>query len=465
MSEVVNTGENADETAGDHNEEDATEGPSNEGPGASSRAPAAQESAAKESPSAAAAGPVGLAKRVVSDSDPAIELLIPEDDVDEPELSIVVPALNEALTIADFVDWCHQGLAKSGMKGEILIVNSSTDKTGDIAIAKGARVLNTPLRGLGRAYIDSMPFIRGKYILMGDCDCTYDFRELAPFAEKFRGGAEFVMGSRFAGYIEPGSMPPHHQYFGTPLTTWILNVIFSSHFSDIHCGMRGIRKDSFERMNLRSQSWQYASEMVLKSVHMGLKIEEVPIRFLKDVPGRLSHHKRSGWFSPFAAAWINLEAMFVYGANFFLFKPGIVMLALGLGLTLPLTLGPRTIGPITFSIHWMLLGLTLATLGMQSAFMGILSQVFFDYSGEATKRWFSRFPYTKTTFASMALFFAGVGLEGFLAATYVRNAYTLTTQMTATYAGVTGLLLMIAGFATFTFTLMLHSTAVVVWRK
>ena len=177
---------------------------------------------------------------------------------------------------------------------------------------------------------------------MGDCDCTYDFRELAPFVEKFRAGAEFVMGSRFRGYIEPGSMPPLHRYLGTPVTTSILNVIFGSRFSDIHCGMRGITRDALVRMDLRSQSWEYASEMVLKSVHMQLRTEEVPIRFLKDREGRLSHHKRSGWFSPWQAAWINLRAMFVYGADFFLFKPGLVLLALGLLLTLPLSFGPIT---------------------------------------------------------------------------------------------------------------------------
>ena len=111
------------------------------------------------------------------------------------------------------------------MVGEILIVDSSHRRAPpSSALAGGARVLRTPKRGLGRAYIDALPFIRGKYVLMGDCDCTYDFRELAPFVEKFRGGAEFVMGSRFRGYIEPGSMPPLHRYLGTPVTTWILNV-------------------------------------------------------------------------------------------------------------------------------------------------------------------------------------------------------------------------------------------------
>src|SRR5207344_56716 len=187
----------------------------------------------------------------------------------------------------------------------------------------------------------------------------YDFRELAPFVEKFRTGAEFVMGSRFRGYIEPGSMPALHRYLGTPVTTAILNVIFGSRFSDIHCGMRGITRDALARMDLRSQSWEYASEMVLKSVHMALRTEEVPVRFLKDREGRLSHHKRSGWLSPWSAAWINLRAMFVYGSDFFVLRPGLVLLFLGCLLTFPLSLGPVTIGPVTLSLYTMMFGLVL----------------------------------------------------------------------------------------------------------
>src|SRR5690606_35558728 len=118
-----------------------------------------------------------------------------------------------------------------------------------------------------------------------------DFRNLKPFLERFRAGDEFIMGSRFRGAIEPGSMPALHRYLGTPVTTWILNVIYSSHFSDIHCGMRGLTREAFQRMDLKSQSWEYASEMVLKSVHMKLRTSEVPIHFLKDREGRLSHHK------------------------------------------------------------------------------------------------------------------------------------------------------------------------------
>ncbi len=397
--------------------------------------------------------------------DPDLELLVPDGDVADPELSIVIPALNEQLTIADFIDWCKEGLGKAGIVGEILIVDSSSDRTSEIALSKGARVLKAPKRGLGRAYIDSLSFIRGKYVLLGDCDCTYDFRELAPFVAKFRGGAEFIMGSRFHGYIEPGAMPPLHRYLGTPVTTWILNVIFASHFSDIHCGMRGITRDALERMGLRSQSWEYASEMVLKSVHMKLRTDEVPIRFLKDRDGRLSHHKRSGWFSPWEAAWINLRAMFVYGADFFLFRPGLLLAAVGALLMLPLSFGPVTLGPITFSLHWMLLGLTLATLGLQCVYLGILAQTFFDYSGTTTKRWFARFPYTRTVLASAGSFGAGLAFTGALVVHYLRHGLHLEADAVVNYLGVTGLFLMIAGFVTFTFVLLLHSTAVAVWRR
>jgi glycosyltransferase involved in cell wall biosynthesis len=397
-------------------------------------------------------------------ADPDVHLLLPTADVAEPELSIVIPALNEELTIAEFVAWCQAGLRAAGVVGEILIVDSGSDRTTERALAGGARVLRTPKRGLGRAYIDALPFIRGRYVVMGDCDCTYDFRELGPFVEKFRGGAEFVMGSRFRGYIEPGSMPPLHRYLGTPVTTAILNVIFGSRFTDIHCGMRGITRDALARMDLRSQSWEYASEMVLKSVHMGLRTEEVPIRFLKDREGRLSHHKRAGWFSPWQAAWINLRAMFVYGANFFLYKPGLLLLALGLLLTLPLSFGQLTVGPITFSLHWMLFGLSLATLGLQCVYMGILSQVFFDYDGRVTARWFRRFPYNRMIALSALVFGAGVALGGLLTANYLRNGFRLHAGSTMNNLGVTGILFAVLGFMTFTFTLLLHSTAVAVRR-
>jgi glycosyltransferase involved in cell wall biosynthesis len=403
-------------------------------------------------------------ERALPPPDPEVTLHRPANDVSDPDYSIVIPGLNEELTIADFVAWCHEGMKKAGVKGEILIVDSGTDRTAELALAGGARVLKTPRRGLGRAYRDALPYVRGKYVLMGDCDCTYDFRELEPFARKFHEGAEFIMGSRWRGSIEPGAMPPLHRYLGTPVTTFILNVIFSSKFSDIHCGMRGITREALSRMGLRSESWEYASEMVLKSVHMRLRTEEVPVRFLKDREGRVSHHKRLGWFSPWHAAWINLRAMFVYGANFFLFKPGLVLLFVGALLTFPLSFGPITVGPITFSLHWMLLGVSLAVLGLQCVYMGILSQVFFDYTGAVTEKWFRRFAYTRTVVASGVTFLIGLVLAARVAVPYFSNYFSFPDPKSIDNFGFTGLLLMIVAFMTFTFTLILHSTAAAVRR-
>jgi len=408
----------------------------------------------------------GASSPEIHDEASDVQLLIPANDVADPELSIVIPALNEALTIALFVDWCHEGLRLAGVRGEILIIDSSTDNTPEIAISKGARVLRTPKRGLGRAYIDALPFIRGKYVLMGDADCTYDFRNIGPFMESLRSGNEYVMGSRFRGFIEPGSMPPLHQYFGTPLTTWILNFLYASHFSDIHCGMRGITRTALQKMNLQSQSWEYASEMVLKSVRMNLRIAEVPVRFLKDQEGRFSHHKRSGWFSPWAAAWINLRAMFIYGADFFLFRPGLILLFIGLLLSLPLAFGPQSLGPITFSLNWMFLGLTLSVLGLHGFYVGSLARIFFDYTGATTRRFLEVFSYTRSVVLSSSLFILGAAMAIPLIQQYRHFGYRLTSNVIPeNHLAVAGLLFIIIGSMNFTFTLALHAAAVNVRRK
>lgn len=387
-------------------------------------------------------------------NDPEMELLIPETDVSNPEISIVIPALNEELTVGEFVDWCKEGLVKANVDGEILIVDSSSDKTAQIALAHGARVLKTPRRGLGRAYIDSLPFIRGKYVLMGDADLTYDFREIAPFVQKFHEGYEYIMGSRFQGYIEPGSMPFLHQYFGTPITTWVLNLIYSSRFSDIHSGMRGITRDALQRIDLKSQSWEYASEMIIKSIHLGLKTTEIPINFFKDRKGRVSNLKRLGKFTPWYAGWISLRAMFIYGADFFLYKPGIILLAIGALLVFISSF--RAFG--IFSLHWMLLGLTITILGLQSFFMGILAKVIYDYAGKRTKKWLHAFRYNKSMFFSALLFISGILFTRPLVGDYIRYRFKLPFGIKEEYyLAIIGLLFIIASLINFTFTLLLHA--------
>lgn len=408
-------------------------------------------------PTAAAAG--GARQVKVADDDELV-LLVPGEDVAEPEVSIVIPALNEELMIGEFLDWCREGIARAGVAAEVLIVDSSSDRTGEIALAKGARVLKTPVRGLGRAYTDAIPVIRGRYVICGDADCTYDFREIGPFLERLREGYEFVMGSRFAGAIEAGAMPPLHRYFGTPLTNFILNSIYGTKFSDIHCGMRGLTLDALRRMNLRSQSWEYASEMIVKSVRLKLRTAEVPVRFYKDREGRLSHHKRAGWFSPWLAGWINLRTMLVHGADFFVMKPGLVLLALGLLVTLPLIAGPLTVGGITFSLNTMLLGSTLSIVGLQCVYLGCMAQSLYDPSGAAVRRWTSFFAFTPTMAASALLFLAGLALAFNFVKAFVGAGFTVSAQiLPVNHMAVVGLLAIILSFLTFVSVLLLHAIA------
>lgn len=394
-----------------------------------------------------------------------VQLLTPLHDVQDPELSIVIPTLNEQVTIVEFVRWCHEGLAQAGVSGEILIADSSTDATAERALQAGARVLQIPTRGIGVAYREAIARARGRYVLMGDADCTYDFRNLKPFVERFHEGYKFVIGSRLHGSIEPGAMPALHRYFGTPLTTWILNRLYSTHFTDMHCGMRGVTRAELVEMDLASESWDYTSEMMAKAVHMGLPIAEVPIPLLKDRNGRISHHKRVGWFSPWQAAWINLRAMFIYGPDFFLLKPGLVVFALGLLITLPLSVGPITIGPIRFSLYWMLLGTTLTITGLQAFLLGCIAQMFFDYREKAKRRWLNIFSYTRTVIIAALVGVAGLACVAPLVIYYLSHHERLTVHAAAQdRLGVTGLMLLVIGFSLFTFTVVLHAAAIATRR-
>jgi glycosyltransferase involved in cell wall biosynthesis len=383
-----------------------------------------------------------------------IEYLKPKNAArDNVELSIVVPALNEEITVGEFVDWCKEGLENAGVVGQVLIIDSSTDNTAKIVLEHGGEVLRTPKRGLGRAYIDAIPYIRGKWIVMGDADLTYDFRDLIPFVEEFRKGAEFVMGSRFRGTIEKGAMPGLHRYFGTPFTTWILNRIYRSNYSDIHCGMRGLTRAALEKIDLKSQSWEYASEMVLKAARLGFVTAEVPVKFYKDREGRVSHHRRMGWLSPWIAGWQNLKVMLVYTPDSFLLKPGMVLTALGLLLSLALARGPIMIGHIGFSLHWMLLGVTCTTLGYSCIQIGLLARVMHRLRPGLVDRVLNLLTYDRGILISGGLLLLGTMLLGTLVYRYVNHGLRLEA---ISHPAILGLLLIILGFQTFCFTLLME---------
>jgi glycosyltransferase involved in cell wall biosynthesis len=383
-----------------------------------------------------------------------LEHLVPNKTMPgQVELSIVIPAMNEEITVGEFMEWCNEGIKRAGVTAQILIVDSSTDNTPKIVLEHGGEILRVPKRGVGSAYMDSIPYIRGKWILMGDADLTYDFREIAPFVEEFRKGAEFIMGSRFRGSIEKGAMPKLHRYFGTPLTNWILNRIYRSNFSDIHCGIRGVTREALNRINITSRGWEYASEMVLKAARLKLISSEVPIKFYKDRAGRFSHHRRVGWRSPWLAGWVNLKVMLVYAADSFLLSPGIVLLAIGLLFSFSLATGPVRIGKIGFSLYWMLLGVTCTTLGYSSIQIGILARVMHGLKPRFVERFQKIVTYDRGMIAAAVLSFAGLVLLGNLTYHYLKHGLQLDA---ISHPAILGLLLVILGFQTFCFTLLME---------
>jgi Glycosyl transferase family 2 len=369
------------------------------------------------------------------------------------EVSIVVPCLNEEFTVGEFVDWCSEGLASAGVGGEVLIVDSSSDRSPAIAAEHGARVVRVPKQGLGRAYIDAIPHVRGGIVIMGDCDLTYDFRELDGFISAIRGGHDFVMGTRTKGEIEPGAMPALHRYFGSPATTLMFNKIYGTQFSDIHCGMRAITREALERMQLESYGWEYASEMILKARKLRMRTTEVPVRFWKDREGRESHLKRGGWRTPWIAGWNSLRVMFLYAPDFFLLRPGVALLALGLLVSGALAAGPFIALGVGFNLHWMLLGVVAATVGYSAVQLALLARVFYDFDRRLIDRLLVAVTYNRGMLTSGLLILVGIAPNMMLFVRWLSNDFHLTTIQ---YSSVFGLLLVILGFQTFGFTLMLH---------
>jgi glycosyltransferase involved in cell wall biosynthesis len=370
-----------------------------------------------------------------------------------PEVSIVVPCLNEELTIGEFVDWCHEGLAAADVSGEVVIVDSSSDRSPAIAAERGARVITVPKRGLGQAYIDAIEHVRGQIVIMGDCDLTYDFRELTGFIEAVREGHDFVMGTRTRGVIEPGAMPALHRYFGSPATTMVFNLIYGTRFSDIHCGMRAMTLRALERMEIESPGWEYASEMILKARRLGMRTTEVPVRFWRDREGRESHLKRGGWRTPWIAGWDSLRVMFLYAPDFFLLWPGAILFAFGLALSAVLAAGPFHALGVGFDLHWMLLAIVMATVGYSAVQLATLARVFYDFDRRLSDRVLDTVTYNRGVAVSGLLIGAGLVPNLVLVIRWLSHNFHLPAIQ---YSSVFGLLLVILGFQTFGFTLLLH---------
>jgi len=241
-----------------------------------------------------------------------------------PELSVVLPCLDESATIAVCIEQVRRTLLAHNISGEIIVAdNGSTDSSRDIAEALGARVVLVESRGYGSALMGGISAARGRYIVMGDTDGSYDFSRIPVFLRELRSGYELVMGNRFQGGIQPGAMPVLHHYFGNPLLTGIGRLLFKAQCWDFHCGLRGFTRSAYDRMHLRTTGMEFASEMVVKASLFKMRMCEVPTTLSPDGRHRRSHLR--SWHD----GWRHLRFLLLYSPRWLFFYPGLGLLLAG----------------------------------------------------------------------------------------------------------------------------------------
>ena len=293
------------------------------------------------------------------------------DDNSPIELSIVMPCLNEAETIEICIRKAQASLEDNDIRGEVVIAdNGSTDGSQAIAEKLGARVVPVDVKGYGAALRGGITAARGKYVIMGDADDSYDFSNLAPFIEKLREGFDLVMGNRFKGGIQPGAMPPLHRYLGNPVLTGIGRLFFHSPAGDFHCGLRGFSKAAFDAMDLQTTGMEFASEMVVTSTLLKLKIAEVPTTLSPDGRSRPPHLR--SWRD----GWRHLRFMLMYSPRWLFLYPGLFMILTGFAVGLWLLPGPQTLNGVTFDVHTMLYASGLVFIGFQAVQFARFTKVF-----------------------------------------------------------------------------------------
>ena len=290
---------------------------------------------------------------------------------DEIELSIVMPCLNEAETLATCIRKARLGMESAGVRGEIVIAdNGSTDGSQQIAAGLGARVVPVSEKGYGSALRGGIEAARGEFVIMGDADDSYDFSAIDAFVIKLREGFDLVMGNRFLGGIDPGAMPWKHRWIGNPILSAIGRLFFHSKSGDFHCGLRGFRKDAYARLNLKTTGMEFASEMVVRASLMQLKIAEVPIRLHKDGRSRPPHLR--SWRD----GWRHLRFMLLYSPRWLFLMPGAVLFAASVLLALWLLPGGRHIGGAELDIHTLLVATFLAIAGYQIVVFALFTKMF-----------------------------------------------------------------------------------------
>ena len=287
------------------------------------------------------------------------------------ELTILMPCLNEAETLAVCIRKARKFLADNGVTGEVLIAdNGSTDGSQEIARNEGARVADIPVKGYGAALIGGIEAAAGRFVIMGDSDDSYDFSNLMPFVERLRAGFDLVMGNRFKGGIKPGAMPPLHRYLGNPVLTGIGKILFKSPLGDFHCGLRGFSREAVRALDLRTTGMEFASEMIVKATLNGLKITEVPTTLSPDGRSRPPHLR--SWRD----GWRHLRFLLMLSPEWLFFYPGLVIGFCGFLMLVALTLGPLRIANVTFDINTLLLAGIAVIVGAQAVGLAVLAKQF-----------------------------------------------------------------------------------------
>lgn len=285
---------------------------------------------------------------------------------DSLDISVVMPCLNEEESVAQCVREAFEGIAALGLRGEVVVVdNGSTDRSAELAAAAGARVVREPRPGYGSALLRGFAEARGRYLVMGDCDGTYDFKALAPFIEPLENGCEMVVGNRLTDMLAPGAMPWAHRIIGTPLISRILRIFTGAKIRDSQCGLRSIRSDAYRRLGLRSPGMEFASEMILRAMRKGLTITEVPI----------SYNVRTGEskLSTIRDGWRHLRFLLMSSPSYVFIAPAVLFIALGLlshAVTVftanGVTVGGATWEPVFAGGIFLVIGVNILMLGLIS---------------------------------------------------------------------------------------------------
>lgn len=300
--------------------------------------------------------------------------VIPDPSAGTPdtvELSIVMPCLDEAETLASCIEKARRELGDQGITGEIVVAdNGSTDGSQAIAEGLGVRVVPVAAKGYGSALMGGIRAARGEYVIMGDADDSYDFSRLMPFVSKLREGYDLVMGNRLKGGIQPGAMPRLHRFLGNPVLTRIGRILFHSPVGDFHCGLRGFRRTAILGLDLRTTGMEFASEMVVKATLHKLRITEVRTTLSPDGRSRPPHLR--SWRD----GWRHLRFMLLYSPNWLFLYPGCLLMLLGTAVTLWLLPGERHLGGVEFNVHTLLYGAMTVVIGYQAVIFAVFSKAF-----------------------------------------------------------------------------------------